>query len=94
MESGFEPPRTPVEEQVAEIWSAVLGRPRVGAHDDFFSLGGHSLLAVRMVPEMNEVRATRPKTTAGMSMEDDHASESDAEETLTIAARLVKHLNS
>jgi len=53
-ETGFEPPRTPVEEQVAEIWSAVLGRPRVGAHDDFFALGGHSLLALQVATRLRE----------------------------------------
>ncbi|HYG64433.1 MAG TPA: amino acid adenylation domain-containing protein, partial [Thermoanaerobaculia bacterium] len=49
---AFEPPRTPVEEQVAAIWSEVLGRPRIGAHDDFFALGGHSLLALQVVSRL------------------------------------------
>ncbi len=38
-------PRTPQEEAVAAVWREVLGRPRVGALDDFFRIGGHSLLA-------------------------------------------------
>ncbi|MET0396580.1 MAG: amino acid adenylation domain-containing protein [Longimicrobiaceae bacterium] len=42
-------PRTPVEEVVAGIFEEVLGRERVGAHDDFFELGGHSLMATRVV---------------------------------------------
>ena len=54
LETGFEPPRTPVEEQVAEIWSEVLGRSRVGAHDDFFALGGHSLSALQVVARLRE----------------------------------------
>jgi amino acid adenylation domain-containing protein len=53
-EAGFEPPRTPVEEQVAEVWSEVLGRPRIGAHDDFFALGGHSLLALQVAGRLRE----------------------------------------
>jgi amino acid adenylation domain-containing protein len=53
-ETEFEPPRTPVEEQVAEVWREVLGRPRVGAHDDFFALGGHSLLAMQVVTRLRE----------------------------------------
>jgi amino acid adenylation domain-containing protein len=53
-EAGFEPPRTPVEEQVAAIWSEVLDRPRIGAHDDFFALGGHSLLALQVTGRLRE----------------------------------------
>ncbi|HVS00657.1 MAG TPA: amino acid adenylation domain-containing protein, partial [Thermoanaerobaculia bacterium] len=53
-ETGFEPPRTPIEEQVAEVWSEVLRRPRIGAHDDFFALGGHSLLALQVVGRLRE----------------------------------------
>ncbi|MCP3958279.1 MAG: amino acid adenylation domain-containing protein [bacterium] len=43
------PPRGPVEEIVAEIWSRVLGVERIGARDNFFALGGHSLLATQVV---------------------------------------------
>jgi amino acid adenylation domain-containing protein len=42
-------PRTQTEQLLAQIWSELLGRPRVGMLDDFFDLGGHSLLAVRML---------------------------------------------
>jgi len=47
-------PRTEIEEQVAAIWGKVLGRERVGLHDDFFSLGGHSLLATRVVSRIRQ----------------------------------------
>ncbi|HEX6863424.1 MAG TPA: amino acid adenylation domain-containing protein, partial [Thermoanaerobaculia bacterium] len=50
----FEAPRTPVEEQVAEVWSEVLKRPRVGIHDDFFALGGHSILALQVATRLRE----------------------------------------
>ncbi|GHO51755.1 hypothetical protein KSB_02300 [Ktedonobacter robiniae] len=33
-------PRTTLEQQIAAIWSEVLGVERVGIHDSFFSLGG------------------------------------------------------
>src|SRR4029077_6886938 len=44
---GYEPPLGSVEEQVAQVWSEVLGVERVGRWDNFFELGGHSLLAIR-----------------------------------------------
>ncbi|AKT37644.1 non-ribosomal peptide synthetase [Chondromyces crocatus] len=48
----FVAPRTPVEDVLASVWSEVLGVPRVGVHDDFFSLGGHSLLATQAMARL------------------------------------------
>jgi amino acid adenylation domain-containing protein len=45
------PPRTPVEAEVVNAFSEVLGCP-VGVHDDFFELGGHSLLATRALSRL------------------------------------------
>ncbi len=45
--SRFEAPRGDAQETIARVWSELLGRDRVGAHDNFFDLGGHSLLLVR-----------------------------------------------
>jgi amino acid adenylation domain-containing protein len=42
-------PRTPVEATLADIWAQVLGRERVGVHDNFFDLGGHSLRTMQLV---------------------------------------------
>src|SRR5205823_7250580 len=53
-EAAFVPPRGPVEEVVAAVWAAVLGRPRVGAHDHFFDLGGHSLLATQVISRLRD----------------------------------------
>src|SRR5690606_443151 len=39
--------RTPIEATLVAIWAEVLGRERVGIHDDFFELGGHSLMATQ-----------------------------------------------
>ncbi|HEY0603236.1 MAG TPA: amino acid adenylation domain-containing protein [Herpetosiphonaceae bacterium] len=47
--SEFVAPATPVERDVAAIWSDVLGVERVGIHDNFFDLGGHSLLVVQVM---------------------------------------------
>jgi len=41
-------PRSRVEEQLAKVWSDVLGVDRVGVRDNFFDLGGHSLLLIRV----------------------------------------------
>ncbi|MER8224367.1 amino acid adenylation domain-containing protein [Streptomyces sp. NPDC094143] len=49
--SGFgrdEPPATPAERELAQIWAELLGTGEVGGDDNFFEIGGHSLLAARM----------------------------------------------
>jgi len=47
-------PRDAVEDQLAQIWSNILGVHPIGMHDRFFDLGGHSLLAVRMVAHLEK----------------------------------------
>lgn len=54
LEEAIVTPRTLVEEQLAEIWAAVLGIELVGIHDNFFELGGHSLLTVQMLSRVRE----------------------------------------
>ncbi|HVG45796.1 MAG TPA: phosphopantetheine-binding protein, partial [Longimicrobium sp.] len=48
-ERDYAPPASKVEEQLVEMWQALLGIERVGVHDDFFALGGHSLLATQII---------------------------------------------
>ena len=47
-------PRTPVEEEIAQIWAQVLNVERVGLSDNFFEIGGHSLLATQIVSRLRE----------------------------------------
>ncbi|HEY7216577.1 MAG TPA: amino acid adenylation domain-containing protein, partial [Thermoanaerobaculia bacterium] len=51
-ETGYVPPRTPVEEILAGIWAELLGLDRVGPADQFFELGGHSLLATQVMSRL------------------------------------------
>jgi amino acid adenylation domain-containing protein len=44
----FVAPRTPVEQELANIWRELLGVEEVGIYDDFFELGGHSLLLTQL----------------------------------------------
>ena len=48
-------PRTPVEEAVAEIWSALLKKEEFGVEDNFFELGGHSLLVIQMLSKVRSI---------------------------------------
>ncbi|MEW5983048.1 MAG: non-ribosomal peptide synthase/polyketide synthase [Acidobacteriota bacterium] len=48
-DAGFAAPRTPVEQQLAEIWAQALGVKQVGIHDGFFDLGGDSIRSIRVL---------------------------------------------
>jgi amino acid adenylation domain-containing protein len=52
--AGYLEPSTPAETEIAAIYAGLLGRPGVGAADDFFALGGQSLLAVRAVTQIRQ----------------------------------------
>ena len=49
---SFLAPRTPVETELAAIWSQVLGIPEIGIRDNFFESGGHSLLATQLMSKI------------------------------------------
>jgi mycobactin phenyloxazoline synthetase len=46
---GYRAPATPIESALSAIVGSVLGRPRIGADDDFFAIGGDSVLATQLV---------------------------------------------
>ncbi|MGD0603556.1 MAG: amino acid adenylation domain-containing protein [Streptosporangiaceae bacterium] len=52
--AGHAEPATATETEIAAIYAELLGRPKVGAADDFFALGGQSLLAVRAVTRIRQ----------------------------------------
>ena len=52
LEANYVAPCTPIEQQIADIWSQVLKLDRVGIHDNFFELGGYSLLAIQIVSRL------------------------------------------
>ncbi|MGH7835364.1 MAG: non-ribosomal peptide synthetase [Candidatus Binatia bacterium] len=54
LDNAYVSPRTPVEADLAKIWSEVLGIDRIGMHDSFLDLGGHSLAATRVVSRVIE----------------------------------------
>lgn len=47
-------PRTALERELAELWSAVLGRDVPALGESFFEVGGHSLLLIRLAARIDE----------------------------------------
>jgi len=48
VQAAYVAPENEIERRLCEAWQTILGLPRVGIHDNFFSLGGHSLMAIRL----------------------------------------------
>ncbi|HEX6291105.1 MAG TPA: amino acid adenylation domain-containing protein [Herpetosiphonaceae bacterium] len=49
LEAEIVPPRTPLEQTLAEIWAQILGVEQVGIHNNFFGLGGDSILSLQVI---------------------------------------------
>ena len=49
-----EAPASPLEQELAQMWTELLGVTEIGRHDDFFAIGGHSLLAARLASRLRE----------------------------------------
>lgn len=58
---GFLPPETPLEKELAMLWSSLLGLKEISLSDNFFELGGDSLLATRLLSQVAEQHGARVK---------------------------------
>lgn len=47
-------PGTPLETDISQLWTELLGVQDIGIHDTFCSLGGHSLMAVQLIYRIKE----------------------------------------
>lgn len=54
LEKEFIAPNTPLEIDIAKIWSDVFHIDRVGRNDNFFELGGHSLIAIQIIARIRK----------------------------------------
>jgi amino acid adenylation domain-containing protein/FkbM family methyltransferase len=52
-ETAFVAARTPLEEDLVNIWRELLNIEQIGIHDKFFELGGHSLLLTRLASRIH-----------------------------------------
>jgi polyketide synthase PksJ len=51
---GYQAPRNAMEQQLASIWTELLGDRNIGIHDTFWNLGGDSLKAMRLILRYRE----------------------------------------
>jgi thioesterase domain-containing protein/acyl carrier protein len=49
------PPQTPIEKEVAKIYSQLLHVEKIGFEQDFFQLGGDSLKVIKLIAKIQEV---------------------------------------
>lgn len=54
-DADYAPPEDPLEQQLSDVWSRLLGIEKIGVEDNFFDLGGHSLLVVRLHRDLGEM---------------------------------------
>lgn len=54
-EKNFLPPKTSLENQIANVWQEVLCVDHVGLNDNFFDLGGNSLLLMEVIEKLEKL---------------------------------------
>lgn len=52
-ENSSREPSTPTQQQLAQIWTKLIGIESVSTSDNFFAIGGHSMLAFQALLEIN-----------------------------------------
>ena len=50
----FAAPTGDVEQMLQRLWSRILGMPRIGRKDDFFTMGGHSMAALTLINRLRD----------------------------------------
>ena len=53
--AAFVAPRSDLEDSLAQIWTTILNRDRVGMHESFFDLGGHSLMLPEVLSRLRDL---------------------------------------
>jgi amino acid adenylation domain-containing protein len=53
-DTNYTPPTNRTEAIIADAWSMVLGRRRIGVHDNFFEIGGHSISTIHIIAELRK----------------------------------------
>lgn len=51
---SYTPPADEIEERIAQLWQEMLGVPKVGRDQNFYTLGGDSLLLSQMVGKLRD----------------------------------------
>jgi amino acid adenylation domain-containing protein len=54
LETAYQPPSSPMEAAIAQIWSELLGLEPIGIHDHFRDLGGDSISAAHVALRLGE----------------------------------------
>ncbi|MCP5045622.1 MAG: hypothetical protein GY940_00510, partial [bacterium] len=49
----YAPPRNKIEQKMVDIWASVLGKDKIGIHDNFFGNGGDSIKSIQIMSRMN-----------------------------------------
>ena len=57
LQTPYVAPRSPLEHDLADLFTRLLGVDSVGVDDSFFELGGHSLLGVELAAEIRRAHA-------------------------------------
>lgn len=53
--TGYISPRDDIEEKLVALWTEILGKQKIGIHDNFFQLGGNSLNIMPLVSKIHKL---------------------------------------